>query len=271
MWRFAKAMVEGPSHAKTGTPCEDFCFVETVPNAAGQDVLIAGISDGAAGAKHAALAAETACASLRDTLTSWSTGIRSVSEAGPPDARAWVQRVHDAIRAHARTEGELIEYWCTLLFVVADSDQALIGQVGDGAIVVGDGQAYRPVFWPGSDNPNNETYFVSEPDVSDHLWVEVLHERPRDIALFSDGLEPIVLRYKDRTARSSIFRTVFSQLHREPPGCSTTLNRELERFLRSDAVVAHTYDDRTLIVATRGPEQDSGARVDLCTRHVRTR
>ena len=125
----------------------------------------------------------------------------------------------------------------------------MYAQIGDGAIVIGDGQDFQHVFWPESGEFNNMTYFVTDKDALDHLQVQIHNGEPKSVALFSDGIEQVLLRFQTRTARSDIFKVLFERLAKEAPGYSEGVAKELDGFLRSPPVLARIYDDRTLILA----------------------
>jgi len=90
---------------------------------------------------------------------------------------------------------------------------------------------------------------VTDKDALDHLQIQIHHGRPQSMALFSDGIEQVLLRFQTRTARSDIFRVLFERLAKEAPGYSEAVAQEVDGFLRSPAVLARIYDDRTLILA----------------------
>src|SRR5438046_1077088 len=74
-------------------------------------------------------------------------------------------------------------------------------------------------------------------------------ERPIDeVALLSDGLQGLVLRYDDQSSHPRFFGPVFTAARHEPPGHSARLTAALAAFLNSDRVNQRTDDDKTLIV-----------------------
>jgi len=252
-WRYAHAIVPGPSHFTKGRPCQDFGFVEALPNAVGKELLIAAVSDGAGGALKAEVGAELACVTLHGALRDWASASHSVCDLTQSQIHAWIERVQEAVAHHAKTSSlDMFQYSCTLLFAIAGPDGALFVQVGDGAMVTENGSAYGYVFWPESGEYNNITYFVTDKDACDHVRMEVRPGPPQALGLFSDGFERLLLQFDTRTARSDIFRVLFDRLSGEPAGYSSKVADELDSFLRSPALVARTYDDRTLILAKSG-------------------
>lgn len=249
-WRYAHAVVPQPKRSTTGTPCEDVGLVEAHINAVNQEILFAVVSDGAAGASKAKVGAELVVSTLQHALRSWVAESRSVSEVNRECLETWVKHVREVVANDARTSGlDLFQYSCTLLLAVAGPDFSVYAQVGDGAIVTGDGAVFHHVFWPESGEFNNMTYFVTDKDALDHLQVQMHNGEPKSIAVFSDGIEQVLLRFQTRTARSDIFKVLFERLRKEVAGYSEAVAQELDGFLRSPAVLARIYDDRTLILA----------------------
>ena len=127
----------------------------------------------------------------------------------------------------------------------------MYAQIGDGAIVIGDGQDFQHVFWPESGEFNNMTYFVTDKDALDHLQVQIHNGEPKSVALFflmvsskyCFGFRPAQL------SAVNIFKVLFERLAKEAPGYSEGVAKELDGFLRSPPVLARIYDDRTLILA----------------------
>src|SRR5439155_21022455 len=141
-WRYAHAIVPGPSHFTKGRPCQDFAFVEGLTNAVGREMLIAAVSDGAGGALKAEVGAELACGTLQDVLRDWVSGNHSVFDLTQSQVHAWIGRVQQTVGHHAKTTGlDMFHYSFTLLFVVACADGALFLQVVDWVMVTEDGIA----------------------------------------------------------------------------------------------------------------------------------
>ena len=144
------------------------------------------------------------------------------------------------------------DYACTLLGAILAEDRALFLQIGDGAIVIGSGDDYWPVFWPQSGQYANETYFLTDANVFARLEFAITVEPVAEIALLTDGLQTLALHYQTRQAHAPFFRPLFHQLRAVPTsGCAPQLLNALERFLDTPALNQRTHDDKTLILATR--------------------
>ena len=251
-WRYVYASVPGVAHRASGTECQDAGAVQQVPMADADPVLVLAAADGAGSATAARIGAELACQTFLAEGTAWlSTATaedwtRSVAE-------RLLQCVQTALIQRAAEENQPVrEFACTLLGAVVASDRALFLQIGDGAIVIGNGDDYRPVFWPQTGEYANETWFVTDPNAATRLEFAILAEPVAEIALLTDGLQPLALHYQNRQAHAPFFRPLFQRLRTVPePGCPADLISALERFLDAPHLNQRTHDDKTLILASR--------------------
>ena len=126
-------------------------------------------------------------------------------------------------------------------------------QVGDGVIVMGEGAGeWRWMFWPERGEYANTTRFLTDDDTPDHLRVAELPGSPADVAIMTDGLQPLALHYASQSVHEPFFRGMFQPLHGSSgPGEVPALSASLEHFLSSERVRMRTDDDVSLILATR--------------------
>jgi hypothetical protein len=84
-----------------------------------------------------------------------------------------------------------------------------------------------------------------------------LEERCVDeIAIFTDGIERLVLDLQNKTAPAPFFRTLFGWLTKSEPaaaGGEIPASEVVSRFLSSKQINDKTDDDKTLILASRRP------------------
>ena len=249
MWRTLFSSVAGTSHRRDGRPCQDAARVWSVRDVPHSPLLLV-VADGAGSASHAEVGARLACRTalrvMRDSLG---------TEPEEAVARRWADAVHDALDREAGRLGLTPrDLACTLLAGRFDAGGSLVLQVGDGAIVVGDGAGeYQTVFWPDNGEYPNVTRFVSDRDYADHARVARLGDAAREVAAFSDGLQDLALRRADRSVHTPFFRPMFSRLRAAPH--ASGLVGPMRRFLDSAAVNARTDDDKTLVLALR---EDAG-------------
>ncbi len=163
----------------------------------------------------------------------------------------WIAKIKEEIEHEAQVKGlRSRDYACTFLGAVIGNDFSAYFQIGDGAMVVYDGE-YKIIFFPDTGEYANTTFLVTDKNVHEHLHTRFDPGRIDEIALFSDGLQRLVLHYKSKTAHGPFFEPMFSVLRKESPGYSDILNKKLEEFLSSKAVNERTDDDKTLVMATR--------------------
>src|SRR5262249_34327425 len=141
---------------------------------------------------------------------------RSLAAITKEDAHEWLDTVRKAIADHASdTEYEVRDYACTMLFALVGAEVAVFLQIGDAVIVVNDeDQHWSWVFWPERGEFANTTYFVTDAPAADRLRFEQRHVSIDEIALLSDGIEPLVLHYATRTIHAPFFDRMFGPVRR---------------------------------------------------------
>ena len=246
MWRFVAARVQGSSHRRVGSPCQDQYSGETLSSG-----LVVAVADGAGSAanseKGAEIAVQTTVAEARRALE---TG-RSDFETLLRDAAICAR---EAVLAEAAREGsEARSYASTLLALVITPDGGAALQIGDGVIVVNDAEGqWGWVFWPQHGEYVNTTYFLTGEDAVERVRTSALEPHVSDFAMTTDGLEPLVLYYATKAVHAPFFDAMFRPLVRaETPEAVDRLSAALEAYLGSDQIASRTDDDLSLILATR--------------------
>jgi len=72
-----------------------------------------------------------------------------------------------------------------------------------------------------------------------------------EVALFTDGLQNLVLDYKENSPHSPFFDHMLTPLRSTGAGEQQGLSSALEDFLKSPRVNERTDDDKTLLLASR--------------------
>jgi hypothetical protein len=254
-WRVAAASAIGTSHVASGTKCQDahgFGVFDT----SGENILILVISDGAGSAKHSGTGAQCAVSTIRREIETYFDQSGTFKRLTREVAAFWLGKVQQALGEEAERFGEpLKEFACTLLFAIIGNEHAAFFQIGDGAIVASDGlvDGFSYVFWPQHGEFANTTNFVISNDAFDVFEFEVnLRPGLKEVALFSDGLENLVLHHATKTVHEAFFSTMFQPVR----ACnsldeSRQLTPDLEKYLMSPKVCDRTDDDKSLILATR--------------------
>jgi len=278
-WRTLSASVAGTAHTRAGHPCADASAVRVLPRAGGASLLVAVAADGAGTSARAAEGARLACESILEQAELWSDGSRPRPRAARRSRarREGVARDlarfarEDVLRFVAAAQARVLEaarrerldprdFSCTLLAALVDERTAVFFQVGDGAIVYqAEDGSYVPALWPQSGEYANCTWFLTDANAASR--VQAARARGvHELALLTDGLQGLALRFVSREAHGPFFAPMFARLRREPAARPRRLAGELRTFLDSPAVNRRTDDDKTLVLATRLGAASAGAR-----------
>jgi hypothetical protein len=170
----------------------------------------------------------------------------------------WLSRVRAEIRDRAEiADLSPREFACTLLGAVVGQDRAAFLQIGDGAIVVSnraEPDDYGWIFWPQHGEFANQTNFVTQDNALEILEFEVEDRCIDEIAIFTDGIERLVLDLQNKTAHAPFFRPLFNWLLKTKPtvvDADIPASEVIERYLGSKQIIERTDDDKTLIIASR--------------------
>jgi Protein phosphatase 2C len=253
MWRFAAARAKGTLHLRANLPCQDQLACVALPGG----ILVAAVADGAGSAAKAEQGADIAV----DTVI---THLKCSLEEKRSDFAALLREsaamARETIGAEAARKGsELRSYASTLLAVVLTPDGGGALQIGDGVIVVSDGaDEWSWMFWPQRGEYANTTHFLTDEGALEQIEVELFSGIVTDIALMSDGLEPLALHYASKAVHDPFFKGVFQPLLKAEGSAEiSTLSASLEQFLASERVRSRTDDDLSLILATRRNHEPS--------------
>ena len=138
---------------------------------------------------------------------------------------------------------------CTLLTAVIGEGRAIFAQVGDGSIVLHDGERYVSVFWPQAGEYVNVTNFLTQPEFEQAFEFVSRSEAVHEVALFTDGLQRLTLNFAERSVHQAFFAPMFESLRNAEN--ADELVAPLRGFLDSAAINERTDDDKTLVLATR--------------------
>jgi hypothetical protein len=150
-------------------------------------------------------------------------------------------------------------YATTLTCAIATADRLVVGQIGDGVVVAGEGERLFSVTRLQRGEYANETHFLTQPDALDQLLVEVIEQPVRALAVMSDGLVRLALKMPEQEPHAPFFQPLFrvttdiGQPGGAPDG--TEAARQLAAFLGSERVNARTDDDKSLVLAVRVESQ----------------
>ena len=250
-WRVVAASVTGSSHLKTGQPCQDAHCWAHLPDG----VLVAAVADGAGTAVRgeigAAMAARTAVESIRSDLTANGRPGRHDEELWRGLLTAAVKVARQAVEAEAAEQKMPVrEMATTLVLVVAAPGFVAAAQVGDGAVVLGDGKD-RPLALtaPRVGEYINETTFLASPGALEGVQVALWRGTPLYLSVFSDGLQMIALKMPGGVPHAPFFGPLFRFVDQATD--EEEARGKLIDFLCSRRIRERTDDDLTLLIAAR--------------------
>jgi hypothetical protein len=255
-WKTAYASAIGTSHAKTGAPCQDAGFCILVHGAGGAEFLVAAVADGAGTASRSEAGANRAVDLFIRAFGEAASVVPDIAAIDRGFVERWVARAKAEIGAMAADEGhDIRDFACTLLGAVVGPAGAVYVQIGDGAIIASGATPgeYQEVFWPQHGEFANTTNFLTQDNAEAVLETADTKLVVNEIALFSDGIERLVLDFANRTVHAPAFRPIFNWLAGTPPGASAEPSAALAAYLASEPVNRRTDDDKTLVMATRLP------------------
>jgi hypothetical protein len=254
-WRYAYASVTGTSHEKNGSTCQDAGSCRVVETTGGP-VLLAIASDGAGSVPRSA---EGAALAVELFFATFGAACRDHGM-GAIDRRfvlSWLRKLRRKIATRAARAGlRSTDFACTALGAAIADARAVFFQIGDGAIVVSDRHDpgdYGWVFWPQHGEFANTTNFVTQRDASRAIEIEIYEGPIDDVAIFTDGIERLVLDLAGKVAHAPFFHPLFRWLAGTKPPAGAETSPLIAQYLGSKQVCDRTDDDKTLVLATRRP------------------
>jgi hypothetical protein len=213
-------------------------------------VLVVSCADGAGSAVHGGLGAKLACLQFVHLVSSALENGLQVSEISDRELVAWHEQARQRLSLEACLCGlELRDFACTLLTAIVGTNHAVFSQVGDGAIVLRQADAYTTVFWPQNGEYANTTFFLTGADFRERLACRCLAQPVDEVSLLTDGLQPLALHYASRSVHRMFFEPMFATVR--SANRPEELEEPLRQFLDSKPVNERTDDDKTLILAAR--------------------
>jgi hypothetical protein len=250
-WKHIAASVTGISHRNRNENGQDYCRA-TVVQLSDRDFFIGLAADGAGSTAEGGVGAQISCDT---TLAGIADSIRAhggIAEIPDDDIEHWIEASREAIAAQARENAKPIrEYACTILGCIIAENHALYFQIGDGGIVIREDEGYTAVFWPDQGEYANTTYFITDDAFLPHLSRHRSGTPPDEVAIFTDGLQNLVLSFSQKVPHAGFFRPLFETLRKSPGGENLVLTEQLQAFLLGREINERSDDDKTLILAVR--------------------
>lgn len=250
-WRWAGACATGTSHTERDIECQDRAACIIVG-----EVVLAVVSDGAGSASHATRGAWICCTEFLRHAKKYLAGRASPIDLDEEIVLGWLDEVRTRIDASAAAASlRRRDFAATLVAVLIHPAGAVVAHVGDGAAVVRDRASgeWSVASWPSHGMFVGMTDFITD-DPQPKL--ELVHvKRPIDrFAVFSDGIENLVLDFTNRAVPQDRFEDLFrSVVSATTIGRDRRLSVGLRKYLESQLICNLTDDDKSLILgcATR--------------------
>jgi hypothetical protein len=248
-WRHISRSVQGESHVADGTPCQDSSRVRALDGKAA-GTLVACVADGAGSAKHSATGSLAACNAVVESVDAFLEADGKITNLEAKNALDWVDLARSRIEEEAfARDARPTDFAATICVAIMSPQGSCFFQIGDGAIVLRSSGVSGVVFWPESGEYVNTTTFITSKEYRDRLKFYVTDRTYEQVALFTDGIERIALRFDSLTPHPPFFDPLFQALGTLEDWQS--LGDNLEQFLKSESVCKRSDDDKTLILATR--------------------
>jgi Protein phosphatase 2C len=249
VWRPIAQSLQGPSHFADGSPCQDSHCLR-VFGANGDETLLACIADGAGSAKYSDVGSALACAVVLENAAAHFESKQRFDDLQLEDVIRWCDDARGRIREEAAgRDCNWRELATTLAVAIVAPQRAFFFQIGDGAIVLGSRGVYGVVFWPQSGEYANQTNFLTSDEYRSRMDFLSTTGHWSEVALFTDGLERLALRFDSQTPHAPFFDPLFRTVRAAED--LNVLSEQLRRFLGADSVQSRSDDDKTLILASR--------------------
>lgn len=247
----------GSSHVVAGMPCQDSHCHLAMRDSFGRRVVVLVAADGAGTASVAEIGAALACETFAKLVEAYIEYGGRLEDINRALMSRWVAGVVFRLSLRAEADGiECHEYACTLLAAIIGESTTAFMQIGDGAIVTSDGEAdgWSYVFWPQHGEFANTTNFITSENALQAMEFDAIGHAVEEIALFTDGLENLVLNKAEKTVHAPFFDSMFRSVRASAAdGVDAALSQGLEKYLSGPVITERTDDDKTLILATRRP------------------
>jgi hypothetical protein len=243
----------GTSHVAAAKPCQDAHFHVEAAGPDGERVMVLAVSDGAGTAAMAEVGAALVCSTFARLIAAFVEQGGRIESIGRPLVERWIAGVIYRLELHARETGAALkDYACTLLAAAVAEQEAVFVQIGDGAIVLSVTEGWKHVFWPQHGEFANTTNFITSAHRLEALEFEKMCQPVEELALFTDGIENLVLQNAAKAVHAPFFESMFPAVRRSiASGVDAELSWALGGYLSSAPVNDRTDDDKTLVLASR--------------------
>jgi hypothetical protein len=214
------------------------------------DTLVAVVSDGAGSASFGRQGAALTCRTISERARRYFTC--SGEFPAEEEVWPWICQVRERIDRAAAARGlARREFSCTLIAVFANSLGTMVLHIGDGAAVARMDEDWSAMSWPAHGEYAAQTFFITDDPVP-RLRIAAPLGPVVAVAVFSDGIERLVLDFSTLRASAGFFDAMTRPLLASPLlGRNRKLSASLQEYLDSETINRRTDDDKSLILAVR--------------------
>lgn len=250
MWNYVNVSVKGVSHEDKHQPCQDdnSCIIVEDEN---QSILVVVVADGAGSAAKAEIGSAFVCRKFAADIEKQLRDNMAITGFDNNFFKKWIADFQNELQSQIESEDlRLRDFACTFLAAIISDEAACFAQIGDGAIVVKDEEnQYSFVFMPQQGEYVNQTFFATDKNAANQLEFVFLERHVIELALFTDGIQNLVIDSRQHTVNDDFFSQWFEWLHHVED--QNIGNASLENYLNSPAINERTDDDKTLVLAVR--------------------
>lgn len=250
IWNTAYAAVIGTSHINKGQPCQDSAGCRVLQSTECTEFLLMVVADGAGSASRSEFGASLTVERFLSHFGALCTHDSAIEKIDREYVINWLESLKSEIVEQASLESiHPREFSCTINGAIIGPEYGFFLQIGDGAIVVSEEETneYGYIFWPQHGEFANQTHFLFQENISETLEFVCIQKKFDRLALFSDGLERLILDFSSRSVHPPSLDSIFKWLQKcsENEAPSTAL----ATYLNSDFINRRTDDDKSLVMA----------------------
>lgn len=251
-WEWVSASAIGTSHLRGNRGCDDSGACIFVHGRA-ESALIAVCSDGAGSAQRSSVGSRIVVRAFCRNARSYLQNGGTVAGLSREIASDWLDDMRGRIATVANTSGLIPrDFAATLVGCIVSDRGAQILHVGDGAAVYRTSKSddWAVASWPSHGEYASTTYFVTD-DPEPSFELSAIDGEVSELAVFTDGIEHLVLNFSNNTAFPPFFNQMFSGFKSGGSGKHRKLSQHLSNYLQSPSICDKTDDDKTLLLARR--------------------
>jgi len=249
-WNIFGISVDGPSHQKNQTVCQDACNYSIIT----QNVAVISVADGLGSVRFPEIGASLATTFSVDYVKEHIEELLESENGNEEFLTTFYRNLIENTRIHLKEAA--IEKGCefddlasTLLVVFLNGSTASIAHIGDGAAVVKIGEQYELLSEPEQSEYSNEVYPLTTDQWEQHLRIKQF-EDIEAVAVFTDGCQSALLSKADDIWKpyNEAFAYLFSWANTKTD--ENQAKEEIEIFLRTN-MATKSSDDKTLVFAIK--------------------